>query len=154
MADYFLDTSALVKRYVTETGSAWITALTELSAANTCWMSGLTRVELLAALYHRVRMGTVPLIAAQQTEHVFRHELSTHFQVIPLDSLLLDQAMGIVAIHPLRAADAVQLATALFLRSQCLASGLSAPQFLSADRDLNQAAALEGMPVDDPNQHP
>ncbi len=35
MADYYLDTSALVKRHVDEVGSPWIRSLTRLKAAHT-----------------------------------------------------------------------------------------------------------------------
>jgi hypothetical protein len=35
MAHYYADSSALVKRHVTETGSAWFTALADPAAHNT-----------------------------------------------------------------------------------------------------------------------
>jgi predicted nucleic acid-binding protein len=35
MSNYFLDTSALVKRYLVEVGSAWVIRLTESVAGNT-----------------------------------------------------------------------------------------------------------------------
>lgn len=154
MADYFLDTSSLAKRYVAEVGSAWVMGLSDLAAGNTCWLAAITRVELLAALYRRARTGALSQTEAQQAALVFRHELHTHFRSIPLDGVILDRAMDLVAAYPLRAYDAVQLATAIYLKDQHLAVGLPAPVFIGADQDLNQAALAEGLPVDDPNLHP
>ena len=63
MTAYFLDTSALVKRYVVEQGSAWVTALTDSAAGHELWICSITRVEILAALQRQVRMGG---LSAQQ----------------------------------------------------------------------------------------
>jgi predicted nucleic acid-binding protein len=117
-------------------------------------MVGLTRVELLAALYGRVTTQSLSLSQAQQTELVFRHELSSHFHVLPVESVILDRAMELVARHRLRANDAVQLAAALYVQSQYVAHGLPPLILVSSDQLLNQAALAEGLAVDDPNQHP
>jgi hypothetical protein len=154
MATYFLDTSALVKRYVAEVGSAWVTALSDPSAGNVCQIAAATQVELLAALYRRVRIGSLPLVQAQRLEQQFRHELATHFQVIGLNTAIVADAMRLVAALPLRAYDALQLATALYLHTLGQPLGLPAPTFLSSDQSLNQAALSQGLPCDDPNAHP
>jgi predicted nucleic acid-binding protein len=155
MAVPFMDTSALVKRYVLETGSHWVIGLTDLPVAGKdCWISSITPVELLAALYLRVRTGSLTLPMAQQAEQKFRQELGTHFNVISLIPVILNRAMGLVAIHPLRAYDAVQLAAALYLHSQNTPLGLPSIIMVSADHNLNQAAIAEGLAIDDPNQHP
>jgi uncharacterized protein len=154
MAAYFLDTSALMKRYVAEVGSAWVAGLTNPAAGHSLWIASVTRVELLAALYRRVRTRTLSLADANQTALVFRRELTTHFQPIPANTPLLDRAMLLVAIHPLRAYDALQLAAALFLHDQRLADGLTARVFICADQVLSQAAVAEGLSTDDPNLHP
>src|SRR5438067_13650121 len=102
MAAYFLDTSALAKRYVAEVGSGWVTALTDSAGGNSCWLSSVAPVELLAGLYLRVRVGTLTLAEAQQVEQVFRRELPTHFQLLDLNPLALQEAMRLIAVHPLR----------------------------------------------------
>jgi predicted nucleic acid-binding protein len=154
VAVFFLDSSAVVKRYVAEIGSAWVQALTAPAAGNRCWLSAVTGVEVLAAFYRRVRTGTLALPQARTIEAAFRLELSALFRPIPPDVLVLGDAMRLVAAHPLRAYDAVQLASALALRSQNAALGLPTPVFVSADNDLRNAAALEGLLTDDPNLHP
>lgn len=118
MPAFFLDTSALAKRYVVETGSGRITSLTDPASGSTCWLSSVTPVELLASLYRRARVGTLTMTQAQQAENIFCHELSTHFSLIDLNAAILQQAMRLVSAHPLRAYDALLLAVALELKAQ------------------------------------
>jgi uncharacterized protein len=151
---YFLDTSAVAKRYVAERGSAWVTSLTELSSGNACWLAAVTRVELVAAFQLRVRTGTLTAAQARQAEQLFRTELQTHYRLRAISDTILDRAMRLVVTHPLRAYDAIQLASALELHARRRARGLSLPILVSADHTLNQAAAAEGLSVDDPNNHP
>jgi len=55
--------------------------------------------------------------------------------------------------YPLRAYDAVQLASAIFARSGMQAAGASPLSFLSADTRLLTAAQAEGFVTDNPNLH-
>jgi hypothetical protein len=48
----------------------------------------------------------------------------------------------------------VQLGAALELNAHRSAAGLAALVFLSSDAELNAAAVLEGLSVDNPNSHP
>ena len=63
MADYFLDTSALVKRHVTEAGSIWIRSLVRAKAAHTLYIARITAVEVYSAITRRQHIGD--LSAAQ-----------------------------------------------------------------------------------------
>jgi len=155
MAAYLFDSSAVAKRYMQEVGSAWIRTLTDPATGHQCWLAEITQVEILAAFYKKARTGNLTQAQAQQAEAAFRNELPTHFQVIPLTSVLFPEAMRLVSTHPLRAYDAIQLAVALQLQAQrAHFGGLPALTFVSADQNLNQCAAVESLTVDDPNQHP
>ena len=59
MADYFLDSSALVKRYVRETGSAWVTGILDPLSKNEVFVAAITGVEIVAAVSRRARGGTI-----------------------------------------------------------------------------------------------
>ncbi len=50
MTDYYLDASALVKRYTDEPGSSWIRQITESDAQNTISVAEITLAEVSAAL--------------------------------------------------------------------------------------------------------
>jgi hypothetical protein len=56
--------------------------------------------------------------------------------------------------HGLRAYDAVQLATALDIHREHRQASLAPITLVSADQELNAAAATEGLAVDDPLAHP
>jgi len=57
VAAYFLDASALVKRYVTETGTPWLTGLLDPAARNRLYVARITAVEVTAALTRKERGG-------------------------------------------------------------------------------------------------
>lgn len=59
MTAYFVDSSALVKRYVPETGSAWIQALSAQETGNSLFIARITWVEVLSALARREREGSL-----------------------------------------------------------------------------------------------
>lgn len=56
---YFLDTSALVKRYVAETGSNGIRSITDVATGNQIAIAQITWVEVLSALARRQREGSL-----------------------------------------------------------------------------------------------
>ena len=60
VAAYFLDTSTVVKRYVLETGTAWVQALADPSARHSCSSRGLRRGETVAAITRRARGSRSP----------------------------------------------------------------------------------------------
>ena len=61
--------------------------------------------------------------------------------------------MALAEKHPLRGYDAVQLTAALEVDRLRTAQELSPPELISADTALNDAALLEGLRIDDPNNH-
>jgi hypothetical protein len=63
---------------------------------------------------------------------------------------VLDRAAKLANAHNLRAYDAVQLAAALELERL----GKREPWWCRSDQELNAAAALESLSVDDPLRHP
>lgn len=53
VAVYFLDTSALIKRYIPEVGTNWIQALTAQSSGHVLFISRITSVEMMSAIARR-----------------------------------------------------------------------------------------------------
>jgi predicted nucleic acid-binding protein len=150
VALYYLDTSALVKRYIAETGSTWLISQVEPASNNIIIVSELTPVEMFSVFARRQRdKSLTPADAAQQRADFLIH-LQTEYLVAPVDNQLLVQARNLVNSYPLRTLDAVQLACALWAK-QFLAEPIT---FLSADRNLLTIAAVEGFNIDDPNAHP
>jgi predicted nucleic acid-binding protein len=79
VATFFLDSSAVAKRYVAERGSAWTVSLSNGAAGNVCWLAAVTRVEVIAALYRRHRLGHIGVVDTQRAAAAFLHEFAVAF---------------------------------------------------------------------------
>ncbi|MEH2159716.1 MAG: type II toxin-antitoxin system VapC family toxin [Nostoc sp.] len=64
MGIYFIDSSALVKRYISETGSAWVLGLFDPTLKNEVFIAAITSVELIAAITRRSRGGSISITDA------------------------------------------------------------------------------------------
>jgi predicted nucleic acid-binding protein len=153
MATYFFDSSALAKRYVTETGTAWVQALTDPAAGHGVYVARITLVELVSAIARRRRNGDLTPSAASAALIDVRADFATDYQVIEITAALITRAEALAEQHALRGYDAVQLAAALEVNAAYIAAGQPPVILISADLDLNAAAAAEGLSVDDPNMH-
>ncbi len=153
MAVYFVDSSALVKRYVQEVGTPWVRRLTHRGQAHEIYLASITPVELTAAVARRRRGKTLSAPQASSILSRFRKHLAGRYTVLELTPVLLAEAMRLANSQELRAYDAVQLAAVLELKRQWVDAGISVV-LVSADQDLNDAAAVEGLTVEDPLHHP
>jgi predicted nucleic acid-binding protein len=154
MAAYIFDTSGIVKRYVTETGTAWVQALAAPSAGHVVYLARIGAVELVSAVTRRQRGGSLTAAATAAIIIQFRQDLGLEYRVIEITPGLLSDAMLVAEQHTLRAYDAVHLAAASELRRQRLAAGLGPVTLVSADQELLAAAGAVGLQVEDPNLHP
>ena len=50
MVVYFFDSSAIVKRYLIETGTAWVGSITDLATGNKVYLAQVTLVEVISAI--------------------------------------------------------------------------------------------------------
>lgn len=154
MTAYFLDSSALVKRYVPETGSPWIQALSAANSGNSLIIARITWVEVRSALSRRQREGRLTSADATLIIQRFRFDLNNQYQVIELDSTLAETAGQLVGQYPLRAYDAVQLASVLLLQPAFANTQSTSLIFLTADDRLLAIASALGLLTDNPNHHP
>jgi len=153
MATYFFDSSALAKRYVTETGTTWVQSLTDPATGNGVYVARITLVELVSAISRRKRNGDLTPAAAAAALSDLRADFISDYQVIEVTAALIAQAEALAEKHALRGYDAVQLAVAIQVNVAYVAGRQPAVTLVSADLELNGAAAAEGLDVDDPNTH-
>ena len=66
MATTYIDTSALVKRYVAEVGSAWVRRMVARPVQHVIYTAALTEVEVRSALQRLVREGRVDTAQAHR----------------------------------------------------------------------------------------
>jgi predicted nucleic acid-binding protein len=151
---YYLDSSAIVKRYVTERGSPWLNSLYPVAEGHLLHTVRISGAEIIAALFLRARAGSITQADARTAAHQFKAEFASRYQHIEVTEMVVDTAMELVERHALRGYDAVQLAAGLLVDAIGRDTGLSPLVFISADRRLLAAASNVGLLVDDPNEHP
>jgi predicted nucleic acid-binding protein len=150
LSTFFVDTSALSKRYLSETGSAWVLSWILPSAGNVIIVSDLAQVETISVFARLQREGIISAGNAVLLENNLLAHLQKEYLTIPLEASVLSQARQLFKRHPLRSLDSIQLACALWARTV-----LNEPMtFVSGDKRLLTAAATEGFATDDPNLHP
>lgn len=147
MALYYLETSALVKLYVQESGTQRLLQLVRTANGSRFAVLSLSQVEFSSAIRRRQRAGDIDEKIAGLVLDRFQRHMETKFLRQPLAEPVLDNACEMVERYFLRAYDAVHLSACLALKA---ASGPEMPTFVSADRELLQAAVSEQLPVFDP----
>jgi predicted nucleic acid-binding protein len=154
MSYFYFDSSALVKRYLTETGSNRVLALANQSAGHTLIIAGITRVEVAAAFAARHRVsGGISRRECNDALGLLLQHCNSEYHLAPLTPTIISRAVDLTQNHRLRGYDAVQLATALSTNEALLAAGLSGLTFVAADNDLLAAAQAEGLPTENPNDY-
>lgn len=154
MAGHFFDSSGIVKRYVNETGTSWVTGLLRPGARHAIHLARITGVEVISALVRRRRGGSISQADLVTAIARFRRDFARRFDLVAITPRLITAAMMLAEVHALRGYDAVQLAAALRMDARRTAKGRSPLIFISADAALNAAALAEGLTVEDPNRHP
>ena len=153
MPFYQFDASGVVKRYVEEIGSDWVRSIVNPAQNNTISIVDVTRAEVASALARRAREGAITLDERDELLRTFRAHSATQYRLVPMVHPVVDLAINLTQQHPLRAYDAVQLATALIVNRSLITSGLPPLIFVSADNGLIATAQAEGLAVDNPNWH-
>jgi predicted nucleic acid-binding protein len=155
----FLDTNAVAKRYVPEPGSAWIQGLCDPSRGHYLFIAQITLVEFSSVIYKKTTSG-VPLprlktAHADKITALFKRQIRRKaYHEVRLTRAILQRATQLIRSHPgLRSLDAIQLASALIVRDNALARGISLPLFVTADMKLLRIAAAEGLPTENPEIH-
>ncbi len=113
MSGHYLDASALVKRYVDETGSHWLRATLAKAQSPLFLTSRLTIIEVISAFARRVRDGSLPFDEFATARDAFRGDCLNEYQIMPPTMAVIDLSCALLERHPLRAFDAAHLATAL-----------------------------------------
>jgi len=136
---HFLDTSALIKRYVMEPGSEHVRLLLRRNVDVA--LARITEAEAYAAVARAVRMN---VLTGEDRDRVLEQIAIdvAAARVVEIRRVVVSAVREIVARWPLRGYDAVQLSCALRLQSEGLAV-----TFWCADEALASAARGEGMRV-------
>ena len=136
----YFDASALVKRYVEEEHSDTVRRWLR---SEICATSRLTEIEVASALARRCHEGAFSAADRDHVTGVLSRDLQGYIFRVELTPAVVRRGLGILHRHSLRAADALQLASALELREH-LGSHVILVAF---DDRLCRAAELEDLAV-------
>jgi hypothetical protein len=130
----------LVKRYVREPGAAAVRRLLEADSAAA---SRLSEVEVSSALVRRAREGAFSIVDRDRALASLADDVATWIVVECTPEVAAD-ARALLLRHRLRAGDAVQLASCLFLQREVR----QPVPFVAFDDRLTEAARHEGLTVE------
>ena len=133
----FWDSSAVIPLCFKESESEVIQELVRADSDMVVWWT--TRVECVSALSRRLREGSIPSGAELKAKAILSALSSAWSEVQPTELVRL-RAERLLMVHPLRAADAFQLAAALTWAQESPV-GLD---FVCLDQALRLAVAKEG----------
>lgn len=136
----FWDSSALVPLLVPEARSATLTTLLAEDKEMTMWWA--TPLECQSALYRRHRESPLGSDLMSHASERLRAIVEHADTVSPTDEVRR-RAARLVSVHPLRAADALQLASALIWCEE----QPHGEAFVCLDTRLREAAEREGFDV-------
>jgi predicted nucleic acid-binding protein len=155
----YLDSSALIKNYLNEPGTQKLQATlkrkTEAGAA--LFSSVLTYAEMHAIVARKLRETTISKTTAARIQEEFDDDWLFTFSGVEASSAVLGLVRSVVDASPLRGADALHLASALWVRDMSrlgVKSGSYSGElaFVSSDRQLLAAAKKQGIVTFDPTE--
>jgi uncharacterized protein len=106
MPGMYFDTSALVKRYVSEVGSHWVRITLARSSPNMVYASALAQPEVLSALQRKVREAQLTQVDAHRLASRVTNHFAWRYRLLAITPGVIAQACAFVA------ADATLLAAA------------------------------------------
>ena len=136
----FWDSSAIIPLCLKEKTSEPMKRLMQDDEDIVVWWT--TRIECLSALSRRQREGVLPMGDEAKARAVLSALSATWSEIQPTETVRL-RAERLLSIHPLRSADALQLASAL-IWAQETPRGLG---FVCLDQNLREGALKEGFSV-------
>lgn len=136
----FWDSSAIVPLIATQEATPRVTALARKPISMVVWWG--TTIEAVSAI-RRLERGTG--LQESQIEEALRvlGALAERWSEVSPAERIRSRARRLLAVHPLTAADALQLAAALAWREDDGDGG----EFVCLDRQLTRAASREGFTV-------
>ena len=140
----YLDSSALVKRYVKEEGTESVEAI--VTGSRMMATSRLTYPEVISALTRKQRAGEIDAKPYERALAQFEQDWK---RVVVIEFLeeMLPEARAMIQKHALRAGGTVHLCAAMWTAR----SAKLKVQFVSSDRNLLRAAETEELEVVDPS---
>jgi len=138
----YLDTSSLFKLYHSEPGSEDMDRIFSDNEITGIFLSEITNVEFISAVFKRVRMKELSMNDAEQLIRLFDNDLKK-YTIVPVSSTTLENAKLLILKYGqegLRTLDALQFASAIEVKN--LVS-----KYLTSDKLLLSFFEKEYLPI-------
>jgi uncharacterized protein len=103
LSHFFLDSSALVKRYLEEHGTEWIVAITAPESGHIIIVAQIAPVEVLSGVMRRTREGVLSERTARDARLLIDQHANREYQVIALTDDVVRRSEDLLERHALRA---------------------------------------------------
>lgn len=141
----YLDSSALIKKYVVEKGTPEVRRF--FARGELLWTSKVSQAEVWSAFARRRRGGDLTAAQYRAIARSFEQDWRS-FAVVELSDDVARMIRRLVERHPLRAFDAIQLASAIWAKQNLG----EAVVFVGADEPLLKAAEAAALTVLNPQK--
>ena len=151
MPIYYLDTSAVMKRYIPEIGSDVVEELfEELTSSEVLTTSYLTVLEVNSTVMRLLKGRIITQSDYQRILDRFALDIPNYdISVMPVQNELVDDAIGMVKRFSLRSLDALHIASAVTASDR--SSDDQNLYVVSSDRKLVEACGAYRIPAIDPH---
>jgi len=138
----YLDTSSLFKLYQNESGSKDFDDLFRDNNITDVFISEITKVEFVSALFKKVRMKETDMANAGKAITLFNEDLVKYI-IVPVEANIFEKAKLLILKHGLaglRTLDAIQLASAIEVKNMV-------NKYFTSDKLLHSLFETEGLPI-------
>jgi predicted nucleic acid-binding protein len=151
MALYYLDTSALVKRYMNEAGAERVKALCSSDSVAISW---LALAEFASALARRGHQGDLVESQRDGILQAFLDDCREEYLTFEVSLAIIEDAADLLLRRPaslgLRALDVIHVATARRAFEMAQRANVATAAFTTADQRLVEAATWAGLATENP----
>lgn len=139
---FFFDTSALIKRYISETGSNKVDELFEI--AENIIVSPVTKIEAHSTLKRLLATNLISKADYETVKSNIDYDFR-YFTVLSLNEEIEKEAINLIETYQLKTLDSIQLASVLYRKTDIRS-------FIVSDVKLKNAAEAENIEVIDPTE--
>ncbi|HOV13830.1 MAG TPA: type II toxin-antitoxin system VapC family toxin [Spirochaetota bacterium] len=138
----YFDTSALIKKYIDESGSEIVDNL--VIEADTILVSRITEIETISTLRRLLLEKEISEIDYKNLKIEIEKDFNS-FEVIEIDFEIINKAKNMIDKYQLKSLDSIQLGTLLSIEN-------IVDKFIVCDKKLLESSKKEGFKVFNPNE--
>jgi predicted nucleic acid-binding protein len=148
---FYLDASALAKRYVPETGSPLVDVILDNVPGGRLYLLNIGAGEVVSILVRKKNAGVLSSASFGQVLLAFEAEIvrSADINKLPVSNRLATSSLSLIVAHSINSTDAIVLKSALAISARLRAGG-GDMVLVASDQRLLRAAQAEGLSTFDP----